>query len=258
MESDEQKVALYDFLYRDSSRITSLYAQIFGGHLTSLEETDSLRDSKDKSARISAAVASGDIKSSEENLTSHKRVSVPHDILATDVLAFFHEQERIFDDVLTAPHGAMVRAKGTLLLIDHSMLRLAALGLKAEAESKRKTAKTPQEKAEVQELKQVIPFLESLDLPSGFLLHTDEGLNIAGTVKEGGMEEPISTYYFKHGTAGLSSVHLVGIKEQPTHSFSLPNTQLVGVGQFAAQALRNMMFPPDATMVTPITLFREL
>lgn len=81
---------------------------------------------------------------------------------------------------------------------------------------------------------------------------------MAGTIKESGMEEPISSYYFKHGTAGLADVYLVGIKETPTLSFSLPNTQLMGAGQQAAQALSDLVFPPEAIRVTPIALFREL
>ena len=41
MEQDAQTDVLYDFLYRDSSRITSYYAQIFGGHLTTVQNTES-------------------------------------------------------------------------------------------------------------------------------------------------------------------------------------------------------------------------
>ena len=40
MEQEEEVVTLYDFLYRDLSRIASYYAQIFHGRLSGLEETD--------------------------------------------------------------------------------------------------------------------------------------------------------------------------------------------------------------------------
>ena len=52
MEQDEQAVELYDFLYKDAGRIASYYAQIFSGRLSSLEETDSERDSKDQGGRL--------------------------------------------------------------------------------------------------------------------------------------------------------------------------------------------------------------
>jgi hypothetical protein len=138
------------------------------------------------------------------------------------------------------------------------MLELAVVVLEAEAERQKKAARTQAERQQAQGLKQVLPFLSKITLPSGFLLRTADGTNIAGTLKENGMEEPISTYYFKHGTAGLSAVHLIGIKEIPAYSFTLSNEQMIGAGQAAAEALRNMMFPPNAIMVTPIALFREI
>jgi hypothetical protein len=67
---------LYDFIYRDSGRIASYYAQIFGGRLSSLEETDSEREVEDKSARLSAAVASGDLKHTREIQTGLSASSI--------------------------------------------------------------------------------------------------------------------------------------------------------------------------------------
>lgn len=250
--------ALYDFLYRDSSRIASYYAQIFTGLLTTLEETESERDTKDKGAKLNLQLASGDVKSGQENTRSQKRVIDPHDLLTTDVLSSLRSGGRFNEDIVGAPHGTLVLAQGTLVLVDRSMLQLAVVILEAEAANKMRAAKTPAQRAEAQTLKQIIPFMSKIDLPSGFVLRISDGLDIAGTLKDSGMEEPISTYYFKHGTAGLSSVYLVGIKETPNYSFVLPSQQIMGASQAAAEALRNMMFPPGSTMVTPIALFREI
>jgi hypothetical protein len=262
MEQDEREAlpdALYDFLYRDSSRIASYYAQIFTGLLTTLEETESERDTTDKGAKLNLQLASGDVKSGQENMRSQKRIIDPHDVLTTDVLSSLRSAGKFSEDVLGAPQGALIVAQGTLVLVDRGMLQLAVVALEAEASNKMKTAKTPAQRAEAQVLKQqIIPFLSKIDLPSGFVLQTTEGLDIAGTLKDDGMEEPISTYYFKHGAAGLSSVYLIGIKETATYSFALPSEQIIGAGQVAAEALRNMMFPPGAVMVTPIALFREI
>lgn len=258
MEQDGQPAALYDFLYRGSSRIASYYAQIFSGHLTALEDTESERDVKDKGAKLDFQLASGDVKSSAENSRSQKRVIDPHDLRTTDVLSTLRDEGRFNDNVLVAPHGSLIVANGTLVLVDRSMLELAIIVFEAEIEQQRKAARTPAEKAQAQGLKQLLPLVSKIALPSGFLLRTVDGTNIAGTLKENGMEEPISTYYFKHGTAGLSSVHMIGIKETPTYSFTLPTEQMMGMGQAAAEGLRKMVFPPDAIMVTPIALFREI
>ena len=71
------------------------------------------------------------------------------------------------------------------------------------------------------------------------------------------MEEPIASYYFKYGALDLASVYVIGIKEIPSGTFSLPNTQLIGTGQQAAQALSELLFPSDAIRVTPLALFRK-
>ena len=115
MEQDGQTDVLYDFLYRDSSRITSYYAQIFGGHLTTVHDTDSTSDTKNKGGRVTLKVASGDIRSSQENLQSQTRVINPHDVITTDVLSRLRSDNRFDDDVDNAPHGSLIIAQGTFL-----------------------------------------------------------------------------------------------------------------------------------------------
>ena len=65
------------------------------------------------------------------------------------------------------------------------------------------------------------------------------------TLEESGLEEPISAYYFKHGTAGLADVYLVGIKETPSAMFSLPGEDLIGIGR---QGEREMVFRRELLM----------
>lgn len=258
MEQDVQTAELYDFLYRDSSRITSYYAQIFGGHLTAVQSTESERDTQGRGAKLNIQVASGDIKSGKENLRSQTRVIDPHDLITTDVLSQLQADNRFDGDVQNAPHGSLIIASGTLILIDSSMLELAKVFLQMQADEAARAARTQAEKAAARAQKQVIPFLASIVLPSGFLLRTADGLNVVGTLKESGMEEPISTYYFKHGTAGLAQVFAIGIKEEPSHSITLPLEQMIGAGQAAAAGLKQLMFPADSITVTPIALFRKI
>lgn len=258
MEQEKLQAALYDFLYRDSGRITSYYAQIFGGHLTGLEETDASTDTVDKGGSLNAGVVSGDLKSTQQDTISSKRITDPHDVRTTDVLSYFSEQGRIQTNIENAPHGSLVIADGTVVFVDKSIVALASLFFDMEINKKRKTARTQTEKAEIANLEQIRKFLAALDLPSGFLLQTKNDIQVAGTIKESGMEELISSYYFKHGSAGLSDVYLIGIKEASTYSFTLPSEQLIGAGQIAVQALRAMMFPPNSIMVTPIAMFRKM
>lgn len=255
MEPDEQVVALYDFLYRDSGRIASYYSQIFSGRLTSLEEISSDRESVDKAGKLNLQLVAGDLKNTQETQASSKRVIDPHDVITTDVLSFLQSNELINTDIDGAPHGSLVLAQGTLVFADRHMLELAIVVFDNMVADEERKPRSQQNKATIQGYKFIKNFLAKIPLPSAFLLQTHHGIQIAGTIKEAGMEEPISTYYFKHGTAGLSNVYMIGIKEMPSPSFTLPNTQLMGAGQQAAQALTDMLFPPEAIKVTLIALF---
>ena len=258
MEQDAQTDVLYDFLYRDSSRINSYYAQIFGGKLTSVQNTETERDSADKGGKLDLGMVGGDLKSGKENTLSQTRVIDPHDLTATDVFIQLRANNRFNENAKAAPHGSLILASGTLLLIDRTMLEMATAVLDSQAKEASRTAKTPSEKNAARAQQSLIPIMKTLSLPSGFLLHTADGLDIVGTVKETGMEEPISTYYFKHGTAGLAQVYLIGIKEQSSLAITLSAGKLIGMAQAAAAGLQQMMFPDGAITVTPIAIFREI
>jgi hypothetical protein len=76
--------------------------------------------------------------------------------------------------------------------------------------------------------------------------------------RRGLSSRPEKSDYFKHSTAGLAEVYVIDIKEIPSGAFSLPQTQLIGAGQQAAQVLRNLLFPSEAIRVTPLAFFRKL
>lgn len=262
MEPEELPVVLYDFLYRDSGRIASYYAQFFReGHLTSIEQTDQTHSGSDVSGEVNVAVIKGGTKANKGQTETLKRVSAPHDLITTDILSGLIEGGRISEDIESALHGALVIAKGTLVFADRYMLETSILAFETTVQPNQRP-KTPEEREEVRHqkngLKILKGMLEKLTFPSAFLLSRDNGTLLAGTIKDEGMEEPISTYYFKHGAAGLPNVHMIGIKEVGSLSFQLPSENLLGAAQEAAQVLRTLVFPPDATIVTPIALFRKI
>ena len=197
MEQDAQTDVLYDFLYRDSSRITSYYAQIFGGKLTSLENTDTDSRTKDAGAKTDFGLLGGDLKSGKEISQSQTRTIDPHDLIATDVLVQLSSDNRLNSDVNNAPHGSLVWTSGTLLLIDKTMLELAAVVLESQAKEAANKARSAAEKTAARAQQHIIPMMRALVLPSGFLLRTPDGLDVVGTVKEDGMDEPMSFLLFE-------------------------------------------------------------
>ncbi|HWS90231.1 MAG TPA: hypothetical protein VN282_24895 [Pyrinomonadaceae bacterium] len=254
MEQEEPRAALYDFLYRDSSRIASYYAQLFSGRLTSLEELESSRDASEKHGEANVQLLKGGTKKSADDSFSQKRVIDPHDVITTDVLSYLVEHHMISEDVEAAEQGSLFIAQGSLVFCDKFMLETAVLAFEAAA-AKPKTSEERQNAAGIKMLKQ---FLSRVTFPSAYLLHTQVGEMIAGTIKDEGMEEPISTYYFRHGTAGLPGVYMIGIKEMSSESFQLPQTQFIGASQFSAQFLSNMVFPEGSLKATPLAFFRKL
>ncbi len=249
---------LYDFLYRDAGRMASYYAQLFSGRLSSLEQTDSERTSEDKGAKVNIQVASGDLKQTRETARTAKRTIDPHDVITTEVLAFLQENNHIEPSVVDAAHGNLILTHGTLVFIDRSMAELAVLSFDLMISEEERKPKAKQDPASLHGMRFIREFLPQLSIPSAFVMQGSDGCQVAGTIKEEGMEEPISSYYFKHGAAGLADVYLIGIKEIPSEAFALPSTQLIGAGQQAAQALTDMLFPPEAIRVTPLALFRKL
>jgi hypothetical protein len=258
MGQDGPEAVLYDFLYRDAGRIASYYAQIFGGRLSLLERSSSERNAADIASKLNVALASLDSRSTSETQSAVKRVIDPHDIIAVDVLSYLNENGYIQTDIHAAAHGTMIVAKGTMLFIDRSMVEVAALTMDVVIQEQMRMPRGKRDEGTLQGAKIIKDFVAKLSIPSAFLLQTETGSQIVGTIKDIGMEEPISSYYFKHGTAGLAEVYVIGIKELPSSSFTLPNTQLIGAGQQAAQALSNMLFPADAVRVTPLALFRRI
>jgi hypothetical protein len=249
---------LYDFLYRDSGRIGSYYAQIFGGKLSSFEKAELERSSGEKTGKASVvSVAGFEAKHIKESQSGLKRTFDPHDIITSDVLAALAGAKRLDQDVIKAAHGSLISVKGALVFIDKSMMEIAGVAFDMMIENEKKKPKHKRDE-NITNIEFIRSFMKAVTIPSAFILHASEGIQVTGTIKDDGMEEPISTYYFKHGTAGLSDVYLVGIKEIPSSSFTLPTQQLFGAGQQAAQALSDLLFPSDAIRVTPIALFRKI
>lgn len=258
MEQDEHPAALYDFLYRDSGRLTSYYSQLFDGRLTSLEQTDSDRDSRTRKVGADLKIVKGELGKSEEILASSKRTIDPHDIITTDVLTSLREDSFIRTDIQDAPHGSLIQAKGTIVFADRQILEMASIVFEGLASAERQKPHNKRDHAALNLYTMIEGMAKKIPLPSAFVLQTPEGVLIAGTIKDEGMEEPISTYYFRHGVHGLADVYMIGIKEIPSETFTLPVTAFLEAAKQTAQGLTTLLIPSDAIRVTPLAFFRKL
>lgn len=259
-EESELPAPLVDYLYRDANRLASYSAQLFGSVTQSIETNQSTRHTSDRRTQVgppTIGVLEG--KSSQETAEGQKTTALPHDVVTSDLLTQLRLEGRVTRDVSSAPHGSLVLASGTIVFLDRNLIRTAALvtnDIANQSSTFEVGEVSPEGEATVSfSLSQLF---SNFDFPSAFLLQSDKGTSVCGTLKETGMEEPISTYYFKHGNAGLSNVHLLGVKEVANSSLTLGESTLLGITQGLAQSLSDLLMPPDAIRVTPIAIFREL
>ena len=254
-------VQLYDFLYRDAQRIASYYAQYFSnGRLTQSEKVRATRDNRTSTFKATSVVVGGDLQGMSESQESFKEVFDPHDIVTVDVLTRLMEQlVKPGSNVETAGAGEMVKASGRLTFLDKTLLEFASVGLDVVINQEKAKPKNQRDQAQIQGLEIVRRVLPKMPLTSSFLLVTDDGLTIAGTIKETGLDEPISGSYFKHGAGGVARTHIIGIKESdPGGVVNVPSTQFLhGMGD-ALRLIQSLIFPENALKMTPIAIYREL
>lgn len=258
MVDDVQVDEFYDFLYRDANRLASYYAQIFSGRLASIEHTDSDKSGKERTGKVNAQVAGADFKSSAETQNTEKRTIDPHDMIASDVLTYLREHGFIHSDAAEAPSGSIIIAQGTLALIDSTIAELAGTAFDNLLAAELTKPIKQRDNLGIQNMKMIKNFMSKISFPSAFVLQSEAGLQTVGTLKEVGLEETISSSYFKHGGSGLADIFVVGIKEVGARDFTFALTDFMAAGLSLAEQLNILLFPPNSIRITPLAMFRRL
>jgi hypothetical protein len=249
---------VFDFLYRDASRIASYYAQLFSGLPKSSENLGQSKQATETTIKGSVSVAGAERKSIKDIVTSRKEVVDPHDTITIDMIA------KLLGRAATGPAGnnSLVRAEGTLLLTDGSAIKaFSSLDEKRFVKLILKDQPPKDHKAKMQaddDAKNARDFMRGLDFPSMFLLRTAAGREYMGTLKPAGLEEPIGSFLARHGDGGLPGVTVVGIQEQSTPALISEAAALLSASAKFAGVLRKMFFPDNVTPVTPIAIYRRL
>lgn len=253
---DEQTVEFYDFLYRDSNRLTSYYSQIFQGRLASIEELKNSREASQKTGGSNLQVLSGQYQKTNEDQTSSKRVFDPHDMNTTDVLSFLQTKNYIHTDYFKAPNGAMVLAKGKLFFTDRNLLSVSAQAVSLIAQQENPSHELTQE--QILEANLVRQMLSDGFFQPIYFLQTDEGHTITGTVKELGLEEPISSHYIKYGGWGLGGVYIIGVKEEPELLDEERFSPMFKATQELIENISSFLCGEESIKVTPLAIFRKI
>lgn len=252
----ELPVELYDFLYKDTERIASYYAQLFQGRVVSQETTNANKASRDQALKGTIGVFGGDFKFNKETMESLKEILDPHDRATVEVLSYFADYDYLHRNLQEAPHGGLILARGSINLVDTSIASIVSSFADYMLRSEKSKANNKRDQAAIANWEMVKSVMPSIKLPSSFLLQSETGDLIAGTLKDSGMQEPIISYNFRHGLAGLKEIYLIGILEKVVPVEETEMVNMIAMAGTMANALSAMMFSPDAFRVTPIALFR--
>lgn len=161
---------LLDFLYRDPSRVASLYAQVFGGQLVSAEFQEATKSVQEKTGGLSVHLVSGGYKSNNETSEGRKEVRLPHDTITTDLIHYLAEKQYTRADFMAAPNGALIRVDGSIAFGDGTvfghfsaaMEEELAVMFKGDASAKSQAAKTG---------KQIAKLISKIQVPSIFFTY---------------------------------------------------------------------------------------
>lgn len=253
-EPGETPDQLFDFLYRDPRRIDSLYAQFHDGLFAALQKKSGVTYEEQKQAKLNAAIAEGGLASKRGTAEERSETIQPHDTILLDLLSRLKSDGWIQADYETAKPGSFVLIEGTLFLADRYLLSLAEMGLDVAMRDAK--AKGGMGRGDVKNYEMIRKMLPKMNMTSSFYLQTSTGRLVSGTIKEEGLDEPISAYYFKHGAGGIGNVRVLGFKEPSGDPNLVWNeSQFFGAMRQVVGAFRDLLFTEDIRL-TPITIFR--
>lgn len=255
--SVEQPTELYDFLYRDPERIASYYAQIWNGRLLSVEEALTESERPEVTAKGSLKMVSLEAKAVAEEQFARKRTVDMHDAATVDLLLRLTAQRA----ESTRGLGSIKVCSGTCFFLDRNIWTLAdpkvdmhdIVMREPDDDSPVRIRKISQEDKRAQAIK---PILTDIEIPLGFVLAMESGSAICGSIKESGLDQPISSMLFRAGPKGLANTFVVGliedfefkrVSESPVHAAQDQITSLIS----------SILFPVEATRMIPLAIYRK-
>ncbi len=266
----EKPQAIFDFLYRDYSRLASYYAQRYSGKLLGVEQTKGLESQKASSGSMNVGSpqilgAKGDAQFSSKQNEQSKQTIDPHDMLVSDTLSFLSSDLGFNTDIVNAKNGELIKVQGTLLLIDSALFKsgdFALTLLLGKSDSVLSYEKIVDEelRSSISEEEFKNAFRESLpQLPSHpmLFLQSNQGL-LVGVPKAEYLEEPSSNFTFKYGSFGLPDVTIIAIKEEAKNIETPQSTTYLKALVQLADIFSTLFIPSDGIKITPLAIYREI
>src|SRR5690606_20858422 len=120
----EAKTGLIDFLYKDLSRIESLFAQLFHGSLKEIAATESFGTSSSNTFKAGLHAVEGSKTSEKQKIdTLEKRID-PHDQKILDILKYLNLPPVSYN-LPSNPIGQIFLIKGNINIRDYQTIKNA-------------------------------------------------------------------------------------------------------------------------------------
>jgi len=246
---------IYDFLYKDSVRISSLYSQLFEGLLLNIEQVSEERglNSGGMKGRIPFVEFSGN--ESKETRNSRKEIVDPYDIKTLDVISKLIELSNTNENI------AVLR-NGYLIFLDKEILKLLFDSFDLLSQIPEEFGFSSKEKKEIGKFKKILKnfktMIPKLPIQPAFLFIDQQQKVYGGTLREEFLSEPITAYYFKHKLYWLKNISIIGLKENAENLNLLSQDHLQPTINPILEAISSIIFPPNTTIITPIVIARRI
>lgn len=246
--------ALVDFIYKDSELITSLYAQIFAGNLTTINKNSSDTDERSTNMSGGMKIAGFKAESKEVATQSIQELIDPHDYKIGQILEQLGLE--VYDEISDLRQDQLVIIRGQVIIRDIEMIKT----LCNSDDILRMMAGDNQESIG---LVQMIKAFSSF-LPSGieFELLTKDNKNITGSLKEQYLTTSKDDLTRLYGGRYPSQYYVLGIvdKLDGNSSVKAQSQFKQGIDEMV-QGIFNM-YNDNSTdqrlIIKPIVVYREL
>lgn len=268
-QNSQSTESIFDFLYIDTYRINSYYAQLNGfGALSGLKMSDNTITTQLKEATIGVPTVTGGKLSHTDVVTNiGERDYDPSPSMPIDVINRLDELGFIGHALNDNNIGGLVLLEGRLGISDISLLKdMADIMLKQFAEDKSKLETNPSKRKKIydQEIKgnqHISDFLKQIpySLEARLIADSDE---VWMTLNR---DEIIGNAYeinFKHGDFLSGNYYVLGVLDaipNDNYSNSQHQNELKTAVSIMLQELKNVMGRPNSCYgVTPVAIFRVI
>ena len=248
---------LVDFIYRDLNRLHSFYAQLFRGRLLAYDSGTGTKTQKSVKIAGNAGVAAGSAETTSGSEKFYKETFDPHDFALVEAIVRLQEANLVAADAELAQHGELILVQGSVVFIDRHVLKFGKIGIQAAIAEEQSKPRKSQNASSLATMGALVKTIDEIELPSLFVLESGNA-SYGGAIKESGLEEPISSYYYRYGGRALPEIYLLGLKELPVTPRAHSGDGLFATLGEGLNLIQGLGLPPEAVRVTPIALFRKV